>query len=264
MQPGGGAFEPPDRREDRVARLSLGQKAARVLQLFMGLRNRRVAAALKQYGFSEADLEQGWSRLRALTTNRLGVTIANDPQLVQDLDEWENRWFPVADVVLRANAPEVHAMVFQNLSQTEGPEVIVSVSTFIERVDQISKSKDEGGFGAAGKKARELLEKRGLTKDTVKQARALLDKAGKIAPPTENDTDEDDEQLEIDLWNWYLEWGGIARVAVKDRRLLRGLGFLRPGSSPGEEPTDPGLEPVEPAPAPSPAPGPGPGEPTPA
>jgi hypothetical protein len=28
------------------------------------------------------------------------------------------------------------------------------------------------------------------------------------------------------LWGWYLEWSAIARVAVRDRRLLRALGFL--------------------------------------
>lgn len=30
------------------------------------------------------------------------------------------------------------------------------------------------------------------------------------------------------MWNWYLEWGEMARIAISDRRLLRQLGFLGP------------------------------------
>jgi hypothetical protein len=105
-----------------VAKLTIGQKATRVVQLLMGLRNRRVAAALKQHGFGDEDLARGWSLLQELTRNKLAVTIAaSDPRLVVELDGWKNRWFPIADVVLRTNAPEAHAMVFQNLSQTRRP-----------------------------------------------------------------------------------------------------------------------------------------------
>jgi hypothetical protein len=38
---------------------------------------------------------------------------------------------------------------------------------------------------------------------------------------------EEEQAAEDDLWNWYLEWGGIARNVVSDRRLLRNLGFLQ-------------------------------------
>ena len=35
------------------------------------------------------------------------------------------------------------------------------------------------------------------------------------------------EDAEKRLWSWYLEWSVIARAAIRDRRLLRSLGFLR-------------------------------------
>lgn len=237
-----------------MAKLTIGQKAARVLQLLLGLRNRRVAAALKQYGFTDQELGRGWSLMQALTSNKLGVTIAaNDPHLVRELDAWENRWFPIVDAVLASNAPEAYAMVFKNLSQTEGPEVIVSVGTFVERIELLGKPKDDGGLGAPGKKVRELLEKRGLTSAVVGEAKSLLDRVGKIAPATESDpvaTTEADALLERDLWNWYLEWSGIARVAITDRRLLKALGFLRTtAGGEAEEPTDPGLTPIPTDPA---------------
>jgi hypothetical protein len=164
-----------------VAKLTIGQKATRVVQLLMGLRNRRVAAALKQHGFGDEELARGWSLLQELTRNKLAVTIAaSDPRLVMELDGWENRWFPIADVVLATNAPEAHAMVFKNLTQTEGLEVIVSVGTFLERLEALPKSREEGGLGATGRKARELLVKRGLDPNAVAEARTLLEKVGKI------------------------------------------------------------------------------------
>jgi hypothetical protein len=159
-----------------------------------------------------------------------------------ELDGWENRWFPITDVVLATNVPEAHAMVFKNLSQTEGLEVIVSVGTFLERLETLPKSREEGGLGATGRNARELLIKRGLDSNAVAEARALLEKVGKIEP---SDIDasgvpsEREEMLERDLWNWYLEWSGIARIAISDRRLLRTLGFLRDSSGSNREPEVP-------------------------
>lgn len=43
------------------------------------------------------------------------------------------------------------------------------------------------------------------------------------------------------LWAWYLEWGGIARLVVSDRRALRAMGFLsrrRAGGDEAEEDLD--------------------------
>lgn len=235
-----------------VPRLSIGQKSFRVLQLLLGVRQRRVAAALKQHGFGEANLAEGWGYLQALTKNRLGVTIAAaDPQMLIELDAWENRWFPIASASLASNYPEAHAFLFKNLSQTEGPEVIVSVGTFVERVSLLGNTKAEGGLGPTGKDARKRLEQRGLTTDVIAQAQSLLDRAGSIEPTDEDRaiaSAEHDEKLERDLWNWYLEWSQIARVVVKDRRLLRQLGFLQIESGGSDDEGDP----VSPTPAPTP------------
>ncbi|MCZ7678604.1 MAG: hypothetical protein M5U28_07470 [Sandaracinaceae bacterium] len=43
---------------------------------------------------------------------------------------------------------------------------------------------------------------------------------------------------EEDLWSWYLEWSGIARVAIRDRRMLRALGLLRTVRKPAGEEQD--------------------------
>jgi hypothetical protein len=54
--------------------ISYGEKAQRVLKLLLGLRNRRIAAALTAYGFTEADMREGWARLQALGSSKLDGT----------------------------------------------------------------------------------------------------------------------------------------------------------------------------------------------
>lgn len=209
-----------------MARLTIGQKAERVLKLLMGLRNPRVAEALRQYGFQDRDLEEGWLRLKALTENRLSLRAPakQDPSLLAQLDAWENRWFPVAQASLRGRFPEAHEYLFLNLTQTEGAEVILSVGTFLQRLHKLASDaslKD----GAA---ARELLTARGLNSTAIQAASELLEKLGSVAPSVQAPVADPAQQAaaEAEMWNWYLEWGEIARVAVSERRLLKELGFL--------------------------------------
>ena len=78
--------------------LSLGEKAQRVLRLLMGLRNPRVSLALAAYGFSEADLNEGWTLLQALGRGKLSTIPfeSTNLNLIEQLDAWENQWFPIA------------------------------------------------------------------------------------------------------------------------------------------------------------------------
>ncbi|XXT20441.1 hypothetical protein WME94_02575 [Sorangium sp. So ce429] len=120
-------------------------------------------------------------------------------------------------------------------TQTEGAAVLVSVSTFVERWDSLGKSKEKGGPDAEGDEARKILAKRGLTKAVIDEAKQLLARAGKLesiadVPPAAAN-DEDFDKAEQQLWDWYLEWSTIVQTAIKDRRILRELGFRRTSSS---------------------------------
>lgn len=215
-------------------KLTIGQKAVRVLEFLLGLRRRRVAAALLKHGFTDAELDEGWRRLQALTANRLdGVTlpVSSDPVLLQQLDAWENLWFPISEAALSTNFPEVYEKVFKNLSQTDGIEVVVSVRTFVGRIEALAASGPDA-------EARALLERRGLTRGVIDEAKVLLQKLGQVDTTVDDApvvTPEQEAELERRLWSWYLEWSGIARAAIKDRPSLRALGFLRDGGTTDEE-----------------------------
>jgi hypothetical protein len=234
-----------------MARLTIGQKAERVLTLLLALRNTRIAAALARHGFKNEDLDEGWNLLRAVTRTRLDVVPEDAPldsDALRALDEWENQWFVIAGATLKRRAPKVHEWLFRNLSQTEGVEVLVSVGTFLERWDLLDKAEKEGGLGNDGKQAKKLLGDRGLTKQTIGEAKTLLGKLRKVEGPLPDldkaAADEASfEKAEQELWGWYLEWSAIARKAIKQRSLLLKLGFLRSSGNGDEE--VPGEAPAE-------------------
>jgi hypothetical protein len=207
--------------------MPLGEKGARVLKFLMGMRNPRIASSMTAFGFTDADLQEGWTLLNAVGRVKLDAHApAADSSTIEKLDAWENRWFPIAAATLERRFPTVHAQVFKNLSQTEGPGVAVSVRTFVERFDQMASG--AGAYGAEGTQAKAVLESRGLTQTVLNEARGLLETVGKIAtinPATVQDP-KVLEKAENDLWAWYLEWSQIARVAVTQRVLLRQMGFL--------------------------------------
>lgn len=215
-----------------MAKLRVPQKAQRVLELLIGLGHPQVRDALARHGFTEADLDDGWARLRALSsvTNLLAPELPS-AQLVADLDGWENRWFPIVEVVLRTHHPRARELVFHNLRQTEGSEVVVSVAILLDRIEALPRPPAEGGLGEEGRRARALLRTRGLTDEVTGSARALLARVG--APPPTGDraraSREARAAAEQHLWSWYLEWSAIARAAIQDRRLLASLGFRRRG-----------------------------------
>lgn len=239
-----------------MAKLTIGQKAHRVLLLLLGLRNPKIAAILAKHGFTDEDLAEGWALLRAITRTRLDTVpsggptpIYVDPTTLATLDEWENKWFPIAKATLQRRAPKVHDWMFLNLAQAEGPQVIITVGTFIDRWELLDKPKDKGGYGPGGKEAKKLLDTRGLRPDVVKEAKALLEILTSVAsgPPSSDGSPgpaaqpESFEAAEAALWAFYLEWGPITRTVIKDRRMLKALGFLKGGGA-GDDGGDDGEE----------------------
>lgn len=218
-----------------MARLTIGQKGERVLTLLLALRNVRIAGTLARHGFTNADLDEGWSLLRSVTRTQLDAPSDEAPvdnNALQALDEWENKWFVITSATLQRRAPNVHEVLFRNLSQTDGIEVIVSVGTFLDRWVNIDKLVEDGGLGQDGKDAKKVMAKRGLTSAVINEAKALVGKLRHVDGPLPDlekiEAEEANfEKAERELWAWYLEWSAIARNAIKQRSLLKKLGFLQ-------------------------------------
>lgn len=224
-----------------MARLTFNQKSHRVVTFLLGMRNPRVFGALARYGFNQEALDEGWrllnecGKVRGL---RPDTVEAVEPKIVAKIDAWENEYFPVAEATLRRNFPDVHKRVFLNLSQTSGPPVVVGVKLFVDRVLDLEKATDK-----QSKDARALLKDRGIDKAAIDEAKALLIEAGTPldAPaPVLEDFALELETAQQAMWDWYLEWAQIARVAVQDgRHLIQLFGSRRVAEAPEADETEP-------------------------
>jgi hypothetical protein len=201
-------------------------RSERVIRFLMGLRDAGVAHALKGRGFTEDDRRQGYRLLEAQTEGSLDAPApapSNRTELLARLDAWENEWYPIAFASLRSRFPAVHEHVFRNLGQTSGLELVIYVDRFVSRLDQLEASGVDGATDALA-----LLAQRGLTAAVIADGRARLDALVGPLPAPEPESAPTPEELarrDAALWDYYLEWSAIARVAIKEPRLLRKLGF---------------------------------------
>jgi hypothetical protein len=210
---------------------AIGDKASRVMRFLFGLRNPAVATALASYGFTDKDMAEGWELVHGLGKGKLAILPAQprDMEVLLKLDAWENHWFPVSSASLERRFPQVFERFFLNLQQAEGPEVAVTVRTFVDRYDELTAA--DSKYGPDGAKAKELLTSRGVTPAVVEEARNLLTQLTKVPVATISAATIAEQEAELAraedvLWAWYLEWSKLARVAIKQRPLLRQLGFL--------------------------------------
>jgi hypothetical protein len=209
-------------------KLSMFEKSQRTLRFMLGLRHPRIATALARYGFSQRDYEEGWRLLAALGLGRLPVLdgLHDRAKVLGQLHDWERQWWPIASATLEHRFPEVAEMF---LIKAGDRRTLQGVSLLLEQLVKRFDAwfENVGLYGADSANALRLLEARGLTAEVVGQARDLLLALSQPCAEPEWLTEQAQSQAEAEaaLWRWYLEWSRIARSAVKERSLLRQLGF---------------------------------------
>jgi hypothetical protein len=184
---------------------------------------------MESFGFSDAILQEGWNRLEACAELALveEPSFGPNPKIVESLDAFENVWFAVVKATLKGNYPEVHDALFAKLWQGSGRDTAMTVGTFLKRLREMAAG--EGVYADHGSDARTLLAARGLSDSVVAEAEELI---ATIKTTVKIDqakliTKEDQEKAVAHLWVWYREWSAIASDAVKVRRVLSAMGFLK-------------------------------------
>ena len=209
-----------------MSRFTVNQKAQRVLKFTMGLRSNKAYSVLAQHGFREDDLREGLELLSAAVHKRLAPKpVRNDGQALQQLDKFENFWFPIVRATLSRHYPEIGEQFMHGLGATSGMKVSITVSSLVQRLAQIEAG--AAPYGPEGVQARALLAERGLTAEVVEQALALLNEVSAFAEAVPDSQAEEVRKAEEAMWQWYLEWSAIARQAITSRSVLRSLGFLQ-------------------------------------
>ncbi len=199
----------------------------------MGLRNRRVQAALARYGLTQEHVTRGHQLLRAATLATLTPRSLPKNKSTKLLDEFENLWFPIVRATLANNLPDIGEWLFANLAQTEGLDVVTSVGAFVQRLELLASG--DSPFEGRGVDAVALLAERSFDDQVLSDVREILDGLSDFEPSTESSVEADVETAETEMWSWYLEWSTIARTVIKERSLLRALGFLKASRRSGSD-----------------------------
>lgn len=182
---------------------------------------------------------------------------AEQMRLLQEIDAFENTWFPRMRGIIRRAIPAERLEVFEaaffnNLSQQPlGPGVLDSVSTLLTRFEELAKNGEPGA-----KEAHRLGVKRGLTPEKIAAVRALVKSARDALPAKVVSTHVSPAELAkaqaaqrtalAELRLWYNDWASTLRTVFGTRAQIR-LGLTSLKRSPAE-PKDPQPDPPEPTP----------------
>jgi len=214
--------------------MKMKQHTIKVGILLLGLRQRLVFDYLREYGFSQADLEEGWrlfNMVGRMPRSSKGSMI--DKNLLESMDRFENYWFPIVRLVLERHYPPFAEALFEDLGRSKGKAASWNVGFFLDRLQAMETG--DSPFGADGPAARELLTKRGLTTDVIASVtESLLAQRSAQAEQTVDLSVDERTVAETAMLAWYKEWAGIALRVIPNRNILRSLGLRRKGRPQGE------------------------------
>jgi hypothetical protein len=204
-----------------MARTTGPQKMDRVLRFLIALRDQDLGGALSGAGFSDDDLTEGWSLLRATSPSSMNGANASSRREVQaaqaKLEAWAKRHIDLVEHAMKARFPEdLYKSLYLKLRESTRDEVALTVPEFLKRVAALR--------GEAGAAARALLEKRGLDEAAIAEARELVTIVQR-GVSSQGQGKVDYGEAESAAWRWYLEWSAVARATVEDRRILHRLGL---------------------------------------
>jgi len=209
---------------------------------FMGAMstNAYIRAVLDRRGYSDAHHERGWTLVLRASGYRgpPATTARSAPEAaaaIVTLDAWDEPNFRVAGAALATEFPDQYTFLFQDLEPQTGPGAVVSITTFLDRLDTLQNGKDRKATRKADEAALAKLSDRGITAEERTRLRGLLTVAlgspnADSAPPSiKADPKAEAEQraAKIELWTFYAEWSEIARADIKRRDYLIQLGMAK-------------------------------------
>lgn len=141
----------------------------------------------------------------------------------------------MAGAALATEFPDQHTFLFQDLEPQTGPGAVVSITTFLDRLDALESSKDRKATRKADEAALAKLSDRGITAKERTRLRGLLTVAlgspnADAAPPSikaSPKAEAEQRAAKIELWTFYAEWTEIARADIKRRDYLIQLGMAK-------------------------------------
>ena len=158
-----------------------------------------------------------------------------------EIDAWDEPNFKIAAATLINRFPSQYEYVFSNLKAKRGPESLISVKTFVDRVLSLLNGSNPAREDQRDQdlEAVNLLAQRGIDTDTLNHLLELLTTVEQgtsedfdIDPISEEDIDEAFNEMK----EWYDEWSTIARAIITRKDYLIALGLRKPSKKKPENP----------------------------
>jgi hypothetical protein len=242
-------IEPDDvLSEDEILKLDYNdmELIERTLRLLVAIQTPSLLLRARRDGYSPEEHRTGqllWTK--AVGIDRpldhfftrgvaLPVESAEGQRILQDLDTFENIWFPRTRAIIRRAVSKerregFEAAFFADLAQQPlGPQVVGSVSSYLARVEGLEKSQQPDASAL-----RKMLNQRGLTAGKVNEVRGLIDKLGQLTLPNMpvnvqavREADAAQREALDHLRDWYRDWATTLRTLFPTQVQIR-LGLTR-------------------------------------
>jgi hypothetical protein len=200
-----------------------------------------IRAALFAAGYSVEEQAAGWSLLQRATGYLPGMASVSDDAAARaalaEVDAWDEPGFRRISAALERLHPEQHGFVFAGLEAARGAGAVLSVTTLLDRLDELESSSSRSATRAADRAAIATLAARGITQELRRHLRELVRVAQTAEPPTFAANVEVSEQEAAlrELRAWYRDWSETARAVIHRRDYLLMLGLSQRKSTPADE-----------------------------
>jgi hypothetical protein len=187
---------------------------------------------LAKHGYTEAEHQLGWRLLQNVSgffaTFPKGREEAEVRDAIATLDATDEPLFRRARAALQRFHPEQCAFVFDGLAATAGAGAVLTIATFLDRVDALEHGADREATREADRLAIATLAGRGI--DEVERARlrdlVVVAQTGAM-PHGASPREEEMATHMAALGTWYADWTETARAIITRRDLRIRLGLAR-------------------------------------
>jgi hypothetical protein len=207
--------------EESPSRRTLEEAPGRVLQFLIGVgKSPVIRAILYAHGYDAEQHAYAWSLLAKLTA----YGPAHDPAIVDaavrnaviELDAWDEPNFARIKAALDRLHPEQSQFVFHGLAASQGPQAVLGIRLFLDRMDALEKSPERKATRKADHAALDTLSKRGFTNEERQRLAGLVQMATTVVV-AEPATDNERSAILGELYNFITDWGTTAKVTLKRR-----------------------------------------------
>jgi hypothetical protein len=249
---------------DSLSRQTLEETPQRALAFLSGVgTNAAIRTLLSGRGYSEAEHQEGWELLHLAAGYETPLAVPREDRAAAEaiaaIDAWDEPNFRLARAALTRRFPEQAEFLFQDLNAACGPAALLSVRTFLDRLDMLEgkrpgRNHKHKATQKADQAAVATLEARGITpteRAGLRRLIAVAERGAKADPKSAEASAAAEAQATrraqalLELRGWFDEWAEVARVIITRRDYLIRLGLARRKKSKKEDPTTP---PPEPAP----------------